>query len=391
MLVVLFWILLSIILYAYPGYAVLILLLSGIKSLLCPRNASDEEPFLPDVTLLIAAWNEKELIESKMENTRNLDYPKEKLRIVWITDGSDDGTPEILASYPDVKVLHEPERKGKTAAVNRAMPQIGTPYVVLCDANTMLDPKAITYLMAGFRDERTGCVAGEKRIAKSNADMATGAGEGAYWKYESWIKRLESELYSTVGAAGELYALRTELYEVVNPDSIIDDFVISMSIAQRGFKIAYEPRAFALEKPSASIKDELTRKVRIASGGFQTLFRYPSLLNVFRHGLLSFEYFSHKVIRWILVPFAMPLIFILNFFICMNQMGLESFYLIFLCLQLGFYLFVALGAVISEKSTRLKFLFLPYYLAIMNYAQIAGLVRYLRRKHSVVWEKAKRA
>lgn len=391
MLIVLFWILLCVVLYAYPGYAIILFLVNGIKSLITSKSPSTSRHELPPVSLLIAAYNERDLVESKMANCSTLNYPKEKLSIIWITDGSDDGTPELLSKYPDIRILHEAERKGKTAAINRAMPLIETPYVVLCDANTMLNKEAIRNLIVHFQDEQTGCVAGEKRIVKKDADAATGTGEGAYWQYESWIKKLESNLFSTLGAAGELYALKTDLFEPANPDSIIDDFVISLNIARKGYRIRYEPEAFAMESASASIKDELKRKVRIASGGFQTLFRYPSLLNIFKYGMLSFEYISHKVIRWLLVPFFLPIILLINFFICLEQFWISDFYKITLLMQLGFYLLVGYGALRAEKSTQLKFLFLPYYLAVMNYAQIAGLLRYVRKKHSVVWEKANRA
>jgi cellulose synthase/poly-beta-1,6-N-acetylglucosamine synthase-like glycosyltransferase len=391
MLTSFFWILLVIILYAYPGYGLILYLITRFKKKHAAGDQKIIDSELPYVTLLIAAYNEKDVVGPKMQNTGLLDYPKDRLSVVWVTDGSDDGTPEVLKEYQDITVLHEAERHGKTAALNRAMQSIKTPFVVFCDANTLLDPKAIRHLMQGFQNERIGCVAGEKRIAKQQAEAATGAGEGTYWKYESWIKKLESDFYTTLGAAGELYAIRNELFEKVSADSIIDDFVISMSIIKKGYRILYEPKAFAMEPPSASMKDELKRKIRIASGGFQTLFRYPSLLNIFKFGFLSFEYFSHKVVRWLFVPLALPLLYLTNLLLCIDIYWLNEFFNIFFFLQTGFYLLVLLGAFLADKTLKLKILFLPYYLAAMNYAQIAGLIRYSRRKHTVVWEKAKRA
>lgn len=387
-----FWILLSIILYAYFGYALLLLFLNGLKLLFTKTATINITEDLPEATLLIAAYNEKDIVEAKMQNTRNLDYPSQLLKVLWITDGSDDGTPNLLKqNYPEIEVLHIPERKGKTAALNRAIKQIKTPFVIFSDANTMLDPSAIKNLLYPFNDKKIGCVAGEKRIAKSRHEGAAGAGEGTYWQYESWVKNLESNFYSALAAAGELYAIRTDLYSEVNPDSIIDDFVISLHIAQRGYQIKYEPKAYALEAPSASIREELKRKIRIASGGIQTLLRFPGLLNFFKHGFLSFEFFSHKVLRWLFVPLAIPLLLLVNILICHTENWETTYFLYLLILQGVFYFLVAFGFLFENRSTRMKFLFLPYYLIIMNYSQIAGLLRYILRKHTVVWEKAKRA
>jgi cellulose synthase/poly-beta-1,6-N-acetylglucosamine synthase-like glycosyltransferase len=392
MLKLIFWILASVILYTYVGYPLLLLMMTLIKHLLLPNQRTGKQTeYLPEVTLLIAAFNEKDFIEQKMRNSRAIDYPDKKLTIAWVTDGSDDGTPELLEKYPEIRVLHEPERKGKTAALNRAMEYIKTPFVVFNDANTMLDSQALKRMMIHFDDRKVGCVSGEKRIVKSPADTAAGSGEGAYWKYESFIKQLESKLYTALAAAGELYAIRSKLFVKAEPDSIIDDFVISIRIALAGYTIKYAPDAFALETPSLNINEELKRKIRIASGGFQTLFRYPGLLNIFRHGLLSFEFISHKVLRWLLVPLAIPSILMLNIWICLFSHWNEPSFMVLLLVQAAFYTLVLLGWFVERSPVKYRFIYLPYYIIIMNYAQIAGLVRYLRRKHNVVWEKARRA
>jgi cellulose synthase/poly-beta-1,6-N-acetylglucosamine synthase-like glycosyltransferase len=344
MLKPLFWILSLVIASSYLGYPLLLLLLFGIKRIFTKTKspAQISDPF-PNVTLLVAAFNEKEIIEAKMQNTLALHYPSDKLNVVWVTDGSDDGTPELLKQYPTVRVYHQPGRKGKTVALNRAMDLIDTPFVVFSDANTMLDPDAINRLISCFTSARIGCVAGEKRIMKNNADTAAGSGEGTYWQYESCIKRLESGLYSALAAAGELYAIRTELYSNAQPDSIIDDFVISIKIAMASYRIRYSPEAFALETPSKDIKEELKRKIRIASGSIQTVIRFFSVLNFFRYGFLSFEFFSHKLLRWLFVPFFIPVIFVLNFLICMQGNWHEPLFNVFIILQLLFYFFVIVG------------------------------------------------
>jgi cellulose synthase/poly-beta-1,6-N-acetylglucosamine synthase-like glycosyltransferase len=389
MLEILFWILISAIFYTYIGYVLLLLVFVGLKKCFSSEKKSNEvDTLLPEVTIMIAAYNERDIIRWKMQNTYDLDYPSDKLKILWITDGSNDGTPELLREYKDVTILHQEGRNGKTAALNRAMSYIKTPFTVYCDANTMLHKKSVRILISRFNSDKIGCVAGEKRISQEFSDKASGAGEGAYWKYESIIKRLESDLFSTIGAAGELYAIRTELFEHVDDDFIIDDFANSIQIALKGYCIKYSPEAYATESPSFDIREELKRKIRIASGGFQLIGRKPELLNIFKNGFLSFEFISHKLFRWALVPFAIPLAFILNLFICILSNWQHPFYNVVLGLQILFYCMVLSGGLIKKRA---GILYLPYYLIIVNYAQIAGLNRFIRRKHSVVWEKAKRS
>ena len=387
-----FWILIGIVFYTYVGYTLLLIILNifkGIPNLF--TSGQNENKVFPKVTLLIAAYNEKDIVEQKMQNSLEIDYPPEKLDILWITDGSDDGTPEKLKRYRNITVMHQAVRKGKTAALNRAMKKVTTPYTIFCDANTILAPDSISELIKQFSSEKVGCVAGEKRIVRNFSEAAAGIGESTYWQYESLIKKLESNISSTLGAAGELYAIRSELYEELNPDVIVDDFVNSLNIARKGYKIRYAPKAFALETPSLNTKEELKRKIRIATGGFQTIVLMPSLLNLFKYGFLSFEYLSHKVFRWILVPFSIPAIFLLNILICTSESWQSQLFNCILILQIAFYLLALIGALLEKRSIKMKILFLPYYLLFMNFAQLAGFFRFIRGKHSAVWEKAKRS
>ena len=386
----LFWIFLFIIIYAYLGYTLILLVLVFFKKLVTKKKVHESDSYEPEVTLLVAAYNEKECIENKIRNSLELDYPKEKLKLVWVTDGSDDGTPQKLRQYKDVTVLHEEVRKGKINAMNRAVRHISTPIIIFSDANTNLNRNSIREITNIFRDRSVGCVAGEKRIITLKKEKAVGAGEGIYWRYESVIKSLESKLNLVMGAAGELFAIRTELYDEVKEDTILDDFTISLEIAKKGYKIKYAPDAFASETGSLSIREELKRKFRIASGGLQTLFRMTEILNVFKYGMLSFQYFSHKVLRWTLVPFSFILVFILNFIIVFTQNVNTDLYLYFLYVQLFFYVLILIGALLSNMKIRLKILFVPYYMFIMNYAMINGIFRYISGSQSVKWEKSKR-
>ncbi len=387
-LVWLFWILAAIIVYTYLGYGLVLYILVRIRRLFVKRvvpELSDDE--LPEVTLLVAAYNELDYIHQKMENTRAFRYPADKLKIMWVTDGSDDGTPELLQqAYPDVEVLHLPQRKGKIAAMNRAVHFVKTPYIVFSDANTLIGPDSVRKIASLFNDPKVGCVSGEKRIMNEEKEAASSAGEGIYWKYESTLKRWDAELYSVVGAAGELFAVRTKLFNEVEPDTLLDDFVISLRIAMQGYRIEYDPEAYAAEWASASIQEELKRKIRIAAGGLQSVVRLLPLLNIFRYGILSFQYTSHRVLRWAVTPFLLPIVLIINILIA----PLSTLLTVMLILQGLFYLGGFIGQLLERKKIKVKIFFIPYYFLFMNYAVFLGLFRFLRNQQSVNWERAKR-
>jgi cellulose synthase/poly-beta-1,6-N-acetylglucosamine synthase-like glycosyltransferase len=389
---IIFWALLFIIFYAYLGYGILLYAIIKIRRMLgLPKPVEANAGYEPEVTLFIAAYNEKDFVEAKMKNTRELEYPKEKLQVVWVTDGSDDGTPEELKKFEDVTVHHLPLRNGKIGAMNRGMQFVKTPITIFCDANTLLGSESIRRIVRLFSNPKVGCVSGEKRIFGKDQDSAAGAGEGLYWKYESTLKKWDAELYSVVGAAGELFAIRTELYREVEKDTLLDDFIISLRVAQEGYTIQYDPEAYAIETASANVKEELKRKVRISAGGIQSVVRLRSLLNIFRYGTLSFQYISHRVLRWTLAPLSLLLLIPAGFFLAMDE-GLFQFgfYSVLFWLQLLFYVVALLGWYFENRKIRIKLLFVPYYFFIMNLSVFLGLRRYLKGKQSVNWERAKR-
>jgi cellulose synthase/poly-beta-1,6-N-acetylglucosamine synthase-like glycosyltransferase len=284
-------------------------------------------------------------------------------------------------------LLHRPERTGKIAAVHRAMEIVDTEITVFTDANTFLNADSLINICRHYADQTVGAVAGEKRVqVEENAD-ASSAGEGFYWKYESALKKWDSELYSVVGAAGELFSVRTSLYKPVYPDTILDDFMISMLIAKQGYRIIYEPTAYATETASANVTEELKRKIRIAAGGLQSIIRLKSLLNPFA-SILCFQYVSHRVLRWTVTPFFLILAFILNFVIAC-QPG-EVFYELLGVAQIMFYLMAFLGWILEKRELRIKILFIPYYFCVMNYAVLAGIIRYFKKTQSAAWEKSVR-
>lgn len=384
-----FWISIFVIVYTFVGYGFVLYALVRLRRLLKGERAvpafSDES--LPTCTLVVAAYNEEDFIDEKIKNTLQLIYPAGKLEILFITDGSSDRTPEIIGNYPQIRLMHSPERKGKIAAVHRAVGEIISETIVFTDANTFLNREALLHLCRHYSDAAVGAVAGEKRILMAESADASAAGEGFYWKYESRLKTWDSELHSVVGAAGELFSVRTSLYSPVSPDSIIDDFMISMLIARKGFRIIYEPEAYAVETASENVAEELKRKVRIAAGGMQSIVWLASLLNIFRYGTLSFQYISHRVLRWSITPFLLILVLLLNVPLAVQEGGIYALILVF---QVIFYSLSLAGRILENRNLRVKVLFIPYYFCLMNYAVIAGIVRYFRRKQSAAWEKSRR-
>lgn len=383
---ILFWLSLFIVFYTYLGYGMFLYLLVKIKEMFCKPTPLQLPSPLPDVTLFIAAYNEEDIVDSKMANCRQLSYPADKLHIVWVTDGSNDRTNDMLKNYADVTVLYQPQRKGKTAALNRGIQFISTPYVIFTDANTMLNKEAIMEIVRQFSNPKTGCVAGEKRVDTKGAQGAT-AGEGIYWKYESTLKRLDDRLYTAVGAAGELFAIRTELFEQMPSDTLLDDFILSLRIAQKGYKIAYCKEAYATETASLNMQEEEKRKIRISAGGLQSIWRLRALLNPFSHPILSFQYISHRVLRWTITPLVLFLLIPINLILAFSG---EPLYIIFMLLQMLFYIFACAGYKLEQRNIRNKLLFIPYYFTFMNVNVIRGAFYLARNKGNGAWSKAKR-
>ncbi len=386
LLQLIFYFLIVLVFYAYLGYGIVLFLLVTFKRNIVGKNTEKGLECLP-VTVLIAAYNEEDFIEKKLLNTLQQNYAEEKLNVIVVTDGSDDQTYEIAKKFPSIRLLHQSERRGKIDAINRAMQEVETEIVVFTDANTLLNQDAIRQLLKFFGDDRTGAVAGEKRVITQLKDSASASGEGFYWKYESKLKEWDSELNTVVGAAGELYAIRTKLFEEVPEDTLIEDFYLTLRIARKGFKVKYAPKAFAMEEPSDSSKEELKRKIRIAAGGIQSIIRLAPLLNVFKYGILSFQYISHRVLRWTLAPLALPLIFLINIYLAKTS---GYVFQMFLVLQVVFYLMALVGYFLKRKKIKWKLFFIPYYFCMMNYAVYVGAFRYFTGKQSVVWERAKR-
>ena len=396
----LFFLMALLVFYTYLGYGILAWLL--VKVL----RKSDELPvvrseYYPDVTMVIPAYNERDYLPEKLQNCLAQDYPAQQLQLLFVIEGSTDGSAEYLEQQqqhlPNLTLISGTRRLGKIAAMNNAMKQVNTPITIFTDANTQLNPEAVSRLVRRFEPVQVGAVTGEKRIQMDGQEAAAGSGEGLYWRYESFLKKLDAQLHTIVGAAGELFAIRTSLYEPVEADTLLDDFIISLRIASRGYRVDYAPDAYALERPSESVGEEMKRKVRIATGGFQSIQRLAHLLNPVRYGWLSFQYVSHRVLRWAVTPFCLPLLLLLNIILITQPQTADSYLLTpnfwtsLLVAQVIFYVTAGLGYVLENRHTRFKLTFVPFYFVFMNWCVLAGFSKYCNGNLSGVWEKSRRA
>ena len=378
MTVTFFWLCLAIVVYTYIGYGIVLYLLVFIKRLATKAKplADISDDCLPEVTLMVCAYNEEDIIAEKMANTHLLDYPADRLHLVWVTDGSTDNTNTLLSAYPEVEIVYSPERRGKAAALKHGIKEVKTEIVMMTDANTMLNPGAVREIVRLMQDPKVGCVSGEKKVmAKRDSDEAA-QGEGLYWKYESTLKRLDGELYSAMGAAGELCVIRRQLMTDIPDDTLLDDFIISMEIVRTGYKIAYTSKAYAMEYGSADLHEESKRKRRIAAGGLQSCWRLRSLMNPLRYPVVAFQFVSHRVLRWTITPVCLFALIPLNTILVLSGEGI--IYTVIWVLQILFYASAAAGLRISK------------YFVFMNLNVFRGMA-YLFNNTSGMWEKAKRA
>jgi len=384
---IIFWICLLIVVYSYLGYGIIMYVLVNIKKIFQPAKIYTDK-YLPSVSLIVPCYNEAKYIEEKITNSLQLNYPKDKIQFIFISDGSSDETPLITKKFAEVLSLYLPERKGKAAAMNRAIKYATGEIVVFCDANTELNADAIKNMVRHYSNKKVGAVTGEKRIKIKDKENASGAGEGIYWKYESFLKQLDSDFYTIVGAAGELMSYRKSLYTELPADTILDDLMQSMHIANTGYRVIYEKNALASETASANVNEELKRKIRIAAGAFQSICRMPQSFNLITNFRVAFLFVSHRVLRWTLAPLSLIILLITNCYLALNS---NKLYSILLLLQIIFYLMALLGWYLANKQIKVKALFVPYYFFIMNLCQYLGFIRFLKGSQSANWERAKRA
>jgi cellulose synthase/poly-beta-1,6-N-acetylglucosamine synthase-like glycosyltransferase len=371
------------IIYNYLFYPVAINIASKVRS--DPHlNKIDLNFDLPTVSFIIAAYNEEKVIERKIKNTFELDYPKAKFQFIIVSDGSADATHKIASRYKKegLLVLHQPERGGKSAALNRASKLATNEIIIFSDANNDFSKNAIRELVKHFSDPVIGAVTGAKHIY-ANSSRESSVGDGLYWKYEAFIKKAESYLGSITAAEGEILAVRKKLLKPIDPSNINDDAAITFDIVKSGFRILYEENALSQEEASTDLVDDINVKIRMTAGGFQTIANEFSFLFPPRNWF-SFTFISHKVLRWI-TPHLMIVILLANLFLLE-----QNSFRILLAGQIIFYGTALYGWLNRNRVDLGTIFYVPMYFTIMNIALFRGFLRYLTGGQKVTWEKASR-
>lgn len=376
------WTSLAGIAYTYVGYPLIIATLARLRPR--PHITADVEP---TISVLVAAYDEEVCIADKIENALALDYPRDKLELIVVTDGSTDRTPDIVRSFASqgVRLLHEPERRGKPAAVERAFPFTRGEIVLFSDANSFFSRDALRRIVRHFADPAVGGASGAKRMLDVR-ETASGVGEGLYWRYESCLKAWDSAVGSVMGAPGEVWAVRREAYVPPGEGVILDDFVASLRLVEGGWRLVFDREVSAYERSSASLRGEWIRRTRNAAGGWQAFFRLPRMR---RHPslLVRFQYLSHRMLRWMVTPSLFVLALAANAVVVAMRPG--PFYDALLAGQGALYLLALAGWVAAGRGYRPGWLMAPLYLVMLNAAALVGGWRYLVGRQTAVWRKAR--
>lgn len=377
---IIFWLSAAVLAYVYIFYPLLLGFLARAFPQDRKSQAQRQGSPQPSVSLLISAYNEEEVLDEKLKNSLELDYPKQLLEIVVISDCSSDATDEIARKHFDerVKLVRLEERGGKTAGLNAAVPQAQGEILVFSDANAIYQQDAIQQLVGHFGNPRVGYVVGNARYVQKLDENRAAAAEGLYWKLETWLKKRESDFHSVVGGDGAIYAIRRELYQPLLPTDI-NDFLNPLQIIGRGYRGIFEPAAVSYEETAESFEKEFRRKVRIISRSLNAVGRAPGILNPFRGPRHWFLLVSHKILRWF-APVFMILAFALSFVLWSSP-----FYQALILLQLFFYLFALIGWSLQKKENLWRPFSLAFYFCLMNAASLMGCIKCFRRQLSGTW------
>ncbi|MFQ5903272.1 MAG: glycosyltransferase family 2 protein, partial [Candidatus Binatia bacterium] len=370
-----FWASIITIFYHYCGYPLTLIILNRVRK----REQIRSGNITPSISLIISAYNEEEVIRPKIENSLCLDYPEGKLEIIVASDGSTDKTCEFTREYEKkgVALYHHPERRGKNRVLNDVFHKTGGEILVFTDANGMFAKSALRELVRPFADSRVGCVCGELIYQNPNSNLVA-EGYNCYWRYDQWLKRLESRLYSLLGANGSIFAVRKDLNEPLDP-RVSNDMVLPIKIASHGYSVIYAPEAVSIEAGSAGEREELRRRSRIVAWGLLGVISLvPDLLRKQR-GFLLFQLFSRKLIRYFF-PLLLAMILVSNSFLG------GPFYRFTLIAQIFPYLLVPWGYYLSHKGIRLPFLSLPYYFCVGVLAALMGLIKVFSLRELATWE-----
>jgi biofilm PGA synthesis N-glycosyltransferase PgaC len=374
---VVFGVSVALVFYSYVAYPTLLLLLAWLRSAPPVRKAE----MTPVVTVLIVAFDEQEAIEAKLRNCLTFEYPKGRLEILVVSDGSRDRTEDIVRSFAGagVRLLALPGPNGKSSALNQAIEHCNGEVVVLCDARQLFAPDAVRELVANLADPTVGAVSGELHIAASGS--AAGEGVGAYWKYEKLVRRLQSRLGSTVGVTGAIYALRRALYRPLDPRLILDDVAIPMEVVRAGYRVIFEPLARAFDHAAETTHKEYRRKVRTLAGNYQLVFLRRWLLDP-RQNPLYFQFVSHKLSR-LAIPWCL-LGALVSSSVLAAERGLVWEAL--LGVQVLFYLLALAGWCLDALDVRIVLLSFPYAFTLLNLAAAVSPFRFLLGRERAAWK-----
>jgi cellulose synthase/poly-beta-1,6-N-acetylglucosamine synthase-like glycosyltransferase len=342
------------------------------------RTRSSAHDQLPGVSLIIPAHNEEDCLPAKIHNVLQIDYPLEKLDVIFVSDGSTDRTNEILNTLkqPGIRNILLPQRMGKTNALNVAVSQSLHEILILSDASTIFAPDAIQKLVRHFSDSRVGVVCGALEFQRTSESVHT---EGVYWNYEGMLRLMEGRLGATLTASGALYALRRAAFKPLPTRTVIEDFVIPMNARDAGYGVLYDPEATAVEFAASSVTGEFTRRVRIAVGSFRAL---KDLLTTRMDGLTYLALVSHKLLRWVL-PFLLITLLVSNAIAIHKSL----FYLLFFCGQILFYVWASFGYVFRDRMKQVPGALIAYFLLAMNVAFLIGFVRVLANRGEGTWQR----
>ncbi len=375
-MILLFWTCAALVLWVYAGYPALLLLLTRFS-----RRQASAASHEPAVSLIISAYNEANVIRQKLENGLALDYPRDRLEIMVVSDCSDDETDAIVKEYENrgVSLIRMRERGGKTAGLNFAVPRARGAIVIFSDANALYHPQTARHLVRNFADPAVGCVTGESRYQVDENAADSTASENLYWRYELALKRMESAISSLVGGDGAIYAIRKALFRPMRPEDL-SDFVNPLQIIAQGYRNVYEPEAISFEDGVESFEKEFRRKVRIVNRAWRGLWRVRQVLNPFRFGFFTLQVISHKLLRWV-VPVFMAGAFLANLSLLNNG----RFYQALFALQFSFYVLAIIGRLQSQRSSISKLFYVPYYFCLVNYASLLGIVSNYRGQKFTAW------
>lgn len=362
------------IIYTYALYPVLIWWMARSRKNPDPGFDINEKQGWPSVSIVIAVHNEESNIRRKLDNLAKLNYAGE-LEIVIVSDGSSDGTNQFLESRSDIVYQSYPNAKGKPSALNTGLEAASGEIIVYMDARQTVSVDCIRELIKYFRLPDVGAVSGE--LVMTNGESEEAENIGLYWRYEKWIRALESRVCSTAGATGALYAARRSDYIPLRADTLLDDFETPIATLKKGKRTLFEPKALAYDRPSSNIDDEFRRKSRTLAGNYQSFMWNKWLFNPTKNRIFL-QFLSHKVFR-LLVPYAMLLAFISSGLV--NE-GVMS---VFFWLQIAFY-GVGIAGFLSHRLSKSRLIsFIKVFLQ-MNFAAVIGLYHYTFDKHSVRWK-----